>query len=103
MSTELKPCPFCGNKHPWEFISAFCAVLRCKCGAEIHGAAVRTVYKMDEIPEALREFAHPAELLVIRTNDGDIEWPEHGYYGIPVTESFAHFGFSEKWNRRTPC
>ena len=103
MSAELLPCPCCGNKYPWEYITFSCCVLRCECGLEVQGAAISPVYKMDKIPDALREFASPATALHIRLEGGVIqEFPEHGYYSVPVTESFKHFGFAAIWNRRAP-
>lgn len=57
---------------------------------------------MDNLPEALRQFAKPATGLQIKMEGGDLQsFPEHGYYSVPVTESFKHFGFAEIWNRRT--
>lgn len=100
---KLLPCPCCGNEYPFQYISFSCCVLRCKCGIELHGAAISPVYHMETMPEELKQFASPAELLVIRTDKGDVSWPEHGYYSVSVVESFRHFGHLEKWNRRAPA
>lgn len=103
MSADLLPCPCCGNKYPWKYITFTCCVLRCSCGLEVQGATISPVYKMDNIPAALREFAHPADALQISMPGGEIHnFPEHGYYSVSVVESFKHFGFAAIWNRRTP-
>ena len=97
---ELLPCPFCGNDFPFTYVTAFSAILECECGAGIKGSEVRTVYKLDELPEGLRDKARPAELLIVRTKECDKHWPEHGYYGVSIVESFFHYGHAQKWNRR---
>lgn len=102
---EILPCPCCGNTCPWTFLTYSCCVLRCDCGIELNGAVVRAVYKKTPgpecIPDELLPFAKPADALRIRSQGGAlVDYPEHGYYSVSVVESFRHFGFLDKWNRR---
>jgi hypothetical protein len=97
---EIKPCPFCGHKYPWTFITAFVAVLRCQCGATMEDAAVRVLYKRDELPEQLKDHTYEPELLVIKDGDRKIPYPDHGYIGVNVIAAFAHSGVLARWNAR---
>ena len=100
---DLKPCPFCGAEMPWTVITFSCAVLRCRCGAEMEHGSVRIAYPETEIPPELREHAYPAQCLALRMKDGSLlNWPEHGYWGINIPAAFDHAGLTAKWNRRTP-
>lgn len=99
---ELKPCPFCGNELPWTHISFNTAVLECGCGATFRGgsAAVKTLYKRDEVPENLRPYVYEPDLLTIIKDGKEVGYPEHGYVGVNVVAAFWFSGITEKWNRR---
>lgn len=105
MSNEpenLKPCPCCGNKHPFTYITFSCAVLRCDCGLEIHNGAVSVVYQWDEIPKELIPFSYEPTLLEIKQEDGpNKKYPDHGYIGVNVMAAFEHAGLTKIWNTRS--
>lgn len=98
---ELLPCPFCGEGSPFTYISFSCAVLRCRCGSEMEGGAVRVMYKRDELPEELKPHSYEPTLLVMRQGDKEIRYPDHGYVGVNAIAAFGHAGVTAKWNRRT--
>lgn len=103
MDTTIKPCPFCGNRNPFTYISFSCAVLRCSCGVEVSAptAAVRVCYReRKDIPTALMPYTYPTTALAIREGDKVIEYPHHGYVGVSAPAAFAHSGALEIWNRR---
>lgn len=98
---ELKPCPFCGNEFPVEYITWDAAVLKCKCGATFEHAAVRVMYKKDELPKELEPYTYEPTLLYLRTKDGKlIPATELGYVGVNVMAAFWFAGITQKWNRR---
>lgn len=98
---DLLPCPCRGNEFPFEYITYSCCILRCKCGIELHNAAVRVVYKsFDEVPEELKPYANPANALVFEREGKLIQWEEHQNYGVSCMRAFEHAGFTAKWNKR---
>lgn len=99
-AASLLPCPMCGSPSPFTYISFTCAVLRCKCGVTLEDAAVRVMYRRADLPLALERHAYEPTLLVIRTENGDIPYPDHGYVGVSATAAFALYGHTARWNRR---
>jgi hypothetical protein len=100
-STELKPCPFCGNERPYTYISVSCAVLRCQCGATMEKASAQVLYKRSDVPDDLKPYIYEANALSMKQPDGSVlGYPEHGYVGINVLAAFEHAGITERWNRR---
>lgn len=97
---RLLPCPMCGAHAPWTYISFSCAVLRCRCGVELEGAAVQVMYPRDKLPLALARYSYEPDLLVIRTDTGDVPYPDHGYVGVNAEAAFALYGHTARWNRR---
>lgn len=98
---ELLPCPMCGNTLPFTHISFNCAALECNCGLTLKNAAVRTMYKREEVPLALERHTYEPTLLVIRSKDNiDTPYPEHGYVGVNAVAAFNLYGHTARWNRR---
>lgn len=89
MSAELLPCPMCGNKSPWTYISQSCAVIRCKCGIELRGSPVRTMYEPAEVPLVFERYVTHAEAL-----------SDMGYVWVSPLDSFYVLGHTARWNRR---
>lgn len=89
MFSRLLPCPMCGAIEPWTYISQSCAVIRCKCGVELAGAAVRTMYRPGEVPLALERYVSTAPAL-----------DEIGYVWVAPPAAFHVLGHTARWNRR---
>jgi len=101
--TELLPCPFCGHTSPWTFIHFSCAVLRCRCGAEMQDGSAQVMYQREALPPELLPFSYEPTLLVIQNQDGSrTPYPDHGYIGVNVLAAFERAGITARWNRRTP-
>jgi hypothetical protein len=98
--SELLPCPFCGNKSPFEYISPWTAVIRCECGIELHQGSVHVLYQRDEVPEALKAHTYEPTCLVVERDGKQLPYPDHGYVGVNVMAAFEFAGLTEKWNRR---
>lgn len=99
---SLLPCPMCNASSPFTYISFNCAVLECGCGVKLKDAAVRTMYKREEVPLALERHTYEPTLLVIRNKDNvEIPYPDHGYVGVNAVEAFNLYGHTARWNRRS--
>jgi hypothetical protein len=98
---DLLPCPMCSAISPFTYISFNSAVLKCRCGVSLDGAAVRTMYKREEVPLALERYTYEPTLLVIIGKDNvEIPYPEHGYVGVNALVAFNLYGHTARWNRR---
>lgn len=103
LNEDLLPCPFCGEKFPFTYISYNCCVLECKCGIGIAGCkgGVTVVYdSMDAVPEELKPYARPASGLAFKDGDRIVEWEEHGKVGLSCMRAFEHAGLTKIWNNR---
>jgi len=100
----LKNCPCCGAYSPWHYISQTAAVIRCKCGIELNGSAVQTLFiDKNKIPLALERYAEWVDQPINVTQTIDDKFPiEHpGFWWVPPPESFRVLGHESRWNRRT--
>ena len=62
--SDIKPCPFCGNKMPFSYYNASTAYLGCdNCGINFGSAQV--IYKRDELPQELKGLEYEADALEI--------------------------------------
>jgi hypothetical protein len=98
--TDLLPCPFCGDRSPFTYITFSCAVLRCSCGAEINGGAVTVMYQRGDVPDGLKSHIYEPNCLVIIRDGKEIKYPDHGYVGVNVMAAFEYAGLTAKWNNR---
>ena len=96
--TDLKPCPFCGEKNNlWGYISPFSAKIRCgNCGMSLDNSCVRTAYDMDEdVPYWAANLVIPCECAVDKDgNPKTMLW-------VKPTDSFLMLGHTERWNTRS--
>jgi hypothetical protein len=99
--SDIKPCPFCGNKMPFSYYNPSTAYLGCDdCGINFGSAQV--LYKIDELPEELKGLEYEADALVIIEKDGTrTKYPEHNRVGINCVIAFDHKGILSKWNKRS--
>jgi len=99
--SDIKPCPFCGNKMPFSYYNVFTAYLGCDaCGINFGSAQV--VYKRNELPEDLKGLEYEADALeVIEENGTRTKYPEHNRVGINCVIAFDHKGILAKWNARS--
>lgn len=99
--SDIKPCPFCGNKMPFSYYNPSTAYLGCdNCGINFGSAQV--IYKRDELPEELKGLEYEADALVIIEEDGTkTKYPEHNRVGINCVIAFDHKGILSKWNNRS--
>ncbi len=98
--SDIKPCPFCGNKLPFSYYNPSTAYLGCnKCG--INFGSAKVLYKRDELPEELKGLEYEANALVVTEEDGTkVPYPEHNRVGINCVIAFDHKGILSKWNKR---
>lgn len=87
--TNLLPCPMCGNRSPWEYICQSAAVIRCKCGIDLKGSSVRTMYRPEEVPLVLERYVSRSPAL-----------DAVGCVWICPPDAFQVFGHTSRWNRR---
>ena len=99
--SDIKPCPFCGNKMPFSYYNASTAYLGCdNCGINFGSAQV--IYKRDELPQELKGLEYEADALEIVEEDGTrTKYPEHNMVGINCVIAFDHKGILAKWNKRS--
>lgn len=99
--SDIKPCPFCGNKMPFGYYNPSTAYLGCdKCGVKF--GSVQVIYKRNELPEDLKGLEYEANALEIIEEDGTItKYPEHDRVGINCVIAFDHKGILSKWNTRS--
>jgi hypothetical protein len=99
--SDIKSCPFCGNKTPFSYHNYHTACLGCQnCGFSF--GSVTVIYKRDELPEALKGLEYEPKSLVIIDKEGkEVGYPEHGFVGINCVIAFDYAGILEKWNRRS--
>lgn len=98
--TELLPCPMCGHRSPFTYITFSTAVLRCSCGVTMEHAAVRVMYERHSVPEALKPYTYEATLLQIQDRGRLLSHPEHGFIGVNAMAAFEYEGVTARWNRR---
>ncbi len=98
--SDIKPCPFCGNKMPFGYYNPSIAYLGCdKCGISFGSAKV--IYKRSELPEDLKGLEYEASALIIIEDGKEIHYPEHDMVGINCVIAFDHKGILSKWNNRS--
>ena len=99
--SDIKPCPFCGNKMPFSYYNAFTAYLGCD-NCRINFGSAQVIYKRDELPQELKGLEYEADALEIVEEDGTItKYPEHNMVGINCVIAFDHKGILSKWNKRS--
>jgi len=99
--SDIKPCPFCGNKIPFGYYNAFTAYLGCDaCGVNFGSAQV--IYKRDELPAELKGLEYEADALIVIEKGGkELKYPEHNRVGINCVTAFDYKGILDKWNARS--
>lgn len=101
LTEELLPCPFCGNEHPFIFITFYCVVLRCSCGVEVTNGSACVMYERDKLPPELVGHTYELDGLILEKADGTRRnYPEHGMIGVSAPVAFAHAGLTKIWNKR---
>ena len=99
--SDIKPCPFCGNKIPFSYYNASTAYLGCD-NCRINFGSAQVIYKRDELPQELKGLEYEADALEIVEEDGTItKYPEHNMVGINCVIAFDHKGILSKWNKRS--
>ena len=95
MSFVINPCPCCGERSPFTYISSSCVVLRCSCGLEVGSdkGAARIMYPRKEVPPELvphqYEFSEKSPWI-----------EEEDYVAINALAALDHSGALAIWNRR---
>ena len=97
MSEEIKPCPCCGRRLPWNYVSPFAAAIECECGIKLKDSCVRTIYAKEDFHEIPKALQSKAELVgCLKDSDDNII----DAYWIKPTDSFDYYGHTKKWNMR---
>ena len=101
MELKIKPCPFCGNDLPFEYISIWTVYIHCRCGIQLKDSGARVLYKKGDCPkELIGVQTYEATALIMKIDGKEVKYPEHNYVGVSALVALQAYGHLERWNKR---